>query len=107
MVRPPPRTTITFSGQSSCHLFWSLVTAMVKGAQKWEDGTYVPNTEAASVYRVLGGQLYPKVRDIFQKDIASALIYTNSTAKDWQNADLRPTWTSTCVAPMDTRRKTG
>ncbi len=72
------------------HLFWSLVTAMVKGAHKWEDGTYVPNTEAASVYRVLGGQLYPKVRDIFQKDIASALIYTNSTAKDWQNEDLRP-----------------
>ena len=27
---------------------------------------------------------------IFQKDIASALIYTNSTAKDWNVEELRP-----------------
>ncbi|MCU1620883.1 MAG: 4-hydroxyphenylacetate 3-hydroxylase [Modestobacter sp.] len=72
------------------HLFHSLVTAMVHGAQKWSDGTYVPNVEAATVYRVMGGQLYPRIRDIFQKDIASALIYTNSTAKDWDVAELRP-----------------
>jgi len=72
------------------HLFWSLVTAMVNGAVKWSDGTYVPNIEAATVCRVMGGKVYPIVRDIFQKDIASALIYTNSTANDWNVAEIRP-----------------
>jgi 4-hydroxyphenylacetate 3-monooxygenase len=71
------------------HLFWSLVTAMVSGAQKWEDGTYVPEVNAAGVYRVLGGQLYPRIREIFQQDVASALIYTNSNSKDWSVPELR------------------
>jgi 4-hydroxyphenylacetate 3-monooxygenase len=72
------------------HLFWSLVTAMVQGAQKWSDGTYVPEVNAAGVYRVLGGQIYPRIREIFQQDVASALIYTNSTSKDWAVDELRP-----------------
>ncbi|SFL25231.1 4-hydroxyphenylacetate 3-hydroxylase N-terminal domain-containing protein [Geodermatophilus ruber] len=72
------------------HLFWSLVTAMVQGATKWSDGTYVPNVEACTVYRIMGGQVYPRIRDIFQKDIASALIYTNSSAQDWGVEELRP-----------------
>jgi 4-hydroxyphenylacetate 3-monooxygenase len=72
------------------HLFWSLVTAMVQGAQKWSDGTYVPEVNAAGVYRVLGGQIYPRIREIFQQDVASALIYTNSTSKDWSVDELRP-----------------
>jgi 4-hydroxyphenylacetate 3-monooxygenase len=72
------------------HLFWSLVTAMVQGAQKWSDDTYVPEVNAAGVYRVLGGQIYPRIREIFQQDVASALIYTNSTSKDWSVEELRP-----------------
>jgi 4-hydroxyphenylacetate 3-monooxygenase len=71
------------------HLFWSLVSAMVNSAEKWSDGTYVPNVNAATVYRVMGAAIYPKVRDIFQKDIASALIYTNSNVKDWDVPELR------------------
>jgi 4-hydroxyphenylacetate 3-monooxygenase len=71
------------------HLFWSLVSAMVNGAQKWADGTYVPEVNAAGVYRVLGGQIYPRVREIFQQDVASALIYTNSNSKDWSVPELR------------------
>ena len=71
------------------HLFWSLVSAMINSSETWSDGTRVPNMNAATVYRVLGATIYPKVRDIFQKDIASALIYTNSNAKDWDVPELR------------------
>jgi 4-hydroxyphenylacetate 3-monooxygenase len=71
------------------HLFWSLVSAMVNGAEKHADGTYLPNIAACQAYRVMAPTLYPKIRDIFQKDVASALIYTNSNVKDWHVPELR------------------
>jgi 4-hydroxyphenylacetate 3-monooxygenase len=71
------------------HLFWSLATAMVDGAQVWTDGTYVPDVNAVGAFRVLAPTIYPKVREIFEKDVASALIYTNSNAKDWDVPELR------------------
>ena len=66
------------------HLFWSLVHAMVNKPDVWSDGTMVPNVEAATVYRVMMAGAYSKVKEIFQQDLASALIYTNSNAVDWQ-----------------------
>lgn len=71
------------------NLFWSLVRTMVNGAEKFSDGTYLPNIEACEAYRVMAPTLYPKIRDIFQKDIASALIYTSSSVKDWHQPELK------------------
>lgn len=71
------------------NLFWSLVRTMVNSAEKFSDGTYLPNIEACEVYRVMAPTLYPKIRDIFQKDIASALIYTSSSTKDWSQPELK------------------
>lgn len=70
------------------HLFWSLVKAMVKGAERWSDGSVVPNQEAAEVFRVMLGSVYPRVREIFQQDLASAIIYTNSNVSDFQSNEL-------------------
>jgi aromatic ring hydroxylase len=71
------------------HLFWTCVRAMVRGAQPWTDGTMVPNVEAATVYRVMAGTIYPRVRELFQQDLASALIYSNSNAVDWDVPEIR------------------
>lgn len=49
----------------------------------------VPNVEACTVYRVLAGSLYPRVRELFQQDLASALIYSNSNAVDFDIDDVR------------------
>jgi 4-hydroxyphenylacetate 3-monooxygenase len=70
------------------HLFWTLAEAMVNGAQLWTDGTYVPNREAGEVFRVMLGSVYPRVREIFQQDLASALIYTNSSVLDFDSDEL-------------------
>jgi len=71
------------------HLFWTCARAMVRSAQRWSDGTMVPNVEACTVYRVLAGSLYPRVRELFQQDLASALIYSNSNAVDFDIDDVR------------------
>ncbi|MEU5991217.1 4-hydroxyphenylacetate 3-hydroxylase N-terminal domain-containing protein [Spirillospora sp. NPDC047418] len=70
------------------HLFWTLARAMVKGAERWPDGSVVPNAEAGEVFRVMLGVLYPRVREIFQQDLASALIYTNSHSSDFGSDEL-------------------
>jgi 4-hydroxyphenylacetate 3-monooxygenase len=70
------------------HLFWSLVHAMVNKPDVWSDGTVVPNVEAATVYRVMMADAYARVKEIFQQDLASALIYSNSNAVDWQVPEL-------------------
>lgn len=33
---------------------------------------------------------YPRIKEIIQQDIASGLIYINSSAKDFANPDIRP-----------------
>lgn len=33
---------------------------------------------------------YPRAKEIFQQDLGSALIYQNSNAVDWKNAEMRP-----------------
>ena len=71
------------------HLFWTCVRAMVGAPETWSDGTAVPNTEACQVYRVMMGQLYPRVKEIFQQDLASALIYANSSSVDWSVPEIR------------------
>lgn len=71
------------------HLFWSLVHTMVNKPDTWSDGTVVPNVQAATVYRVMMSDAYPRVKEIFQQDLASALIYSNSNAVDWQVPELK------------------
>jgi 4-hydroxyphenylacetate 3-monooxygenase len=71
------------------NLFWTCVDAMVDNPVPWPDGTVVPNPDAASVYRLMMTQAYPRAREIFQQDIASALVYLPSSAADWKVPELR------------------
>ncbi|MEU0469392.1 4-hydroxyphenylacetate 3-hydroxylase N-terminal domain-containing protein [Amycolatopsis thermoflava] len=72
------------------NLFWSLVDSMVDNPTPWADGTAVPNVDTAGVYRLMMTYAYPRAKEIFEQDLGSALIYSNSNAVDWQNPELRP-----------------
>lgn len=72
------------------NLFWTCVDSMVENPVEGLNGALAPNVDAGAVYRVMMGQAYPRVKEIFEQDIASALIYLPSGSGDWQNPELRP-----------------
>jgi 4-hydroxyphenylacetate 3-monooxygenase len=72
------------------NLFWSLSEAMARNAMPWAGGAVLPDGAAASAYHVLAPTLYPAVRNIIEQSVASGLIYLNSSARDFQNPELRP-----------------
>jgi aromatic ring hydroxylase len=72
------------------HLLWGLVDSMAGNPTMWPDGTAVPNPDSALAYRMLASTIYPKIKEIFFKDLGSALIYNNSHAVDWDVPELRP-----------------
>lgn len=55
----------------------------------WVDGYLLPNLEAAFAYRVMAPDAYVKVKDLIEKDVASALIYLPSHAADLKNPEVR------------------
>jgi 4-hydroxyphenylacetate 3-monooxygenase len=79
------------AGELVClrNLFWTCVDSMVDNPVPWPDGTFVPNPDAASVYRMMMTQAYPRAKEIFEQDIASALVYLPSSAADWKAPELR------------------
>lgn len=79
-------------GEMIClrNLFWACVDSMTDNPSPFADGTVVPNPETGSVYRLLMTQAYPRAREIFEQDIASALVYLPSSSADWNNPELRP-----------------
>jgi aromatic ring hydroxylase len=72
------------------NVFWALIDSMVHNPTPWPDGTLAPNGETAMAFRVLATSVYPKIKEIFFKDLGSALIYNNSHAADWFAPELRP-----------------
>ncbi|MHB8577254.1 MAG: 4-hydroxyphenylacetate 3-hydroxylase C-terminal domain-containing protein, partial [Dehalococcoidia bacterium] len=72
------------------NLFWSMSEAMARNADPWVNGAVLPNIEAASAYHVFGATFYPIVRNLIEQSVASGLIYLNSSARDFQNPELRP-----------------
>ncbi len=72
------------------NLFWSLSEAMARNATPWVNGAVLPNIEAATAYHVFGASFYPIVKNLIEQSVASGLIYLNSSARDFQNPELRP-----------------
>jgi 4-hydroxyphenylacetate 3-monooxygenase len=70
--------------------FWSLTDSMASHPEPWVDGTVLPNLEAAGAYRVLATMAYPRLKEIVQQALGSALIYLNSHASDFSNPSVRP-----------------
>ena len=72
------------------NLFWSLSEAMARNATPWVNGAVLPDMAAASAYHVFGATFYPIVKNLIEQSVASGLIYLNSSARDFQNPELRP-----------------
>jgi len=72
------------------NLFWSLSDAAARKPSPWRNGAVLPGLEPGLAYRWFMQIGYSRVREIVLQDVASGLIYTNSSARDFHNADIRP-----------------
>jgi 4-hydroxyphenylacetate 3-monooxygenase len=50
----------------------------------------LPNLDYGLAYRVMASIAYPKIKEIIENSLASALIYLPSSALDFQNPEIRP-----------------
>jgi 4-hydroxyphenylacetate 3-monooxygenase len=72
------------------NMMWALTDAMARNPDPWIGGTVLPNLNAGLAYRWFMTVGYPRVKEIIQQDLGSALIYLNSHAADFKNGDIRP-----------------
>jgi aromatic ring hydroxylase len=72
------------------NLFWALSDAAARNPVTWQNGAVLPNPEYGMAYRWFMQTGYPRIREIVLQDVASGLIYVNSSADDFRNPDIRP-----------------
>lgn len=71
------------------NLFWGLSDAAARNPVPWRNGALLPNSQYGQAYRWFTQIGYPRVREIVLQDVASALIYVNSSTDDFANPDIR------------------
>ena len=72
------------------NLFWGLTDAMARTPTEWTNGYVLPNLEYGMAYRVMASIAYPKIKEIIENVMASALIYMPSSALDFNSPEIRP-----------------
>ena len=72
------------------HMFWSLSNAMAHNPDPWKNGAVLPERQAALSYRVFAPDCYPRIKDIIERTVTSALIYLPSSVKDFSNPAIEP-----------------
>jgi two-component FAD-dependent monooxygenase len=72
------------------NMFWALSDASARNPVPWADGAVLPNPQYGMAYRWFMQVGYPRVKEIIQQDVASGLIYLNSSVEDFKNPDVRP-----------------
>jgi 4-hydroxyphenylacetate 3-monooxygenase len=72
------------------NLFWALSDASARNPMPWRNGALLPNPQYGLAYRWFMQIGYPRIKEIVQQDVASGLIYLNSSVEDFQNEDVRP-----------------
>jgi 4-hydroxyphenylacetate 3-monooxygenase len=72
------------------NMMWALTDSMAHNPDPWVEGTVLPNMNAGLAYRWFMTQGYPRVREIIEQDLGSALIYLPSHAADFTNPEVRP-----------------
>jgi 4-hydroxyphenylacetate 3-monooxygenase len=72
------------------NLFWGLTDAMARTTMPWTPGYVLPNLDYGLAYRVMSSMAYPKIKEIIQNTLASALIYLPSSALDLKTPEIRP-----------------
>jgi 4-hydroxyphenylacetate 3-monooxygenase len=71
------------------NMMWALTDAMAHNPDPWIGDTVLPNLNAGLAYRWFMTVGYPRVKEIIEQDLGSGLIYLNSHAADFNNADIR------------------
>jgi 4-hydroxyphenylacetate 3-monooxygenase len=71
------------------NMFWGLTDAMARTTAPWTPGYVSPNLDYGLAYRVASNFVYPRLREIIQNVLASALIYLPSSARDFQTPEIR------------------
>ena len=72
------------------NMFWGLTDAMARATTPWTPGYVSPNLDYGLAYRVMTSIAYPRVKEIIQNVLASALIYLPSHALDFKSPEVRP-----------------
>jgi 4-hydroxyphenylacetate 3-monooxygenase len=72
------------------NLFWAFSDAAARNPVPWNNGAVLPNPQYGLAYRWFMQIGYPRVKEIIEQDIASGLIYLNSSADDFKNPEIRP-----------------
>ena len=72
------------------HLFWSLSDAMANNPMPWQGDAVLPELRAAVAYRVFAPDSWPRIKDIVQRTVTSALIYLPSSVKDLASPEIAP-----------------
>ncbi|WP_020670894.1 4-hydroxyphenylacetate 3-hydroxylase N-terminal domain-containing protein [Amycolatopsis nigrescens] len=72
------------------NLFWGLSDAAARNPSDWVNGALLPNGDYGMAYRWFMQLGYPRIKEIIEQDVASGLIYVNSSAEDFKNPEVRP-----------------
>jgi 4-hydroxyphenylacetate 3-monooxygenase len=71
------------------NMFWGLTDAMARTTIPWTPGYVLPNLDYGLAYRVAASVIYPRLKEIIENVLASALIYLPSHASDFKNPEIR------------------
>ena len=71
------------------NLFWGLTDAMARTTTAWTPGYVLPNLDYGLAYRVMASMAYPRIKEIIENVLASALIYLPSHADDFKQPEIR------------------
>jgi 4-hydroxyphenylacetate 3-monooxygenase len=63
---------------------------MARTPGAWVNDYVLPNLDYGLAYRVMASTAYPKIKEIIENTLASALIYLPSSALDFKVPELRP-----------------
>ncbi|MFI6422861.1 4-hydroxyphenylacetate 3-hydroxylase family protein [Streptomyces sp. NPDC050842] len=72
------------------NLFQGLSDAAARNPVAWHNGAVLPNPQYGLAYRWFMQVGYPRIREIVLQDVASGLIYVNSSSRDFANPEIRP-----------------
>ncbi|WP_327713840.1 Pyoverdin chromophore biosynthetic protein pvcC (plasmid) [Streptomyces sp. NBC_00464] len=72
------------------NMFWALSDASARNPQEWKGGALLPRLDYGMAYRWFMTIGYPRIKEIIEQDVASGLIYINSSAEDFKNPEIRP-----------------
>ncbi|HUA18078.1 MAG TPA: 4-hydroxyphenylacetate 3-hydroxylase N-terminal domain-containing protein [Bryobacteraceae bacterium] len=70
------------------NLFWGLTDAMARTTTPWTPGHVLPNLDYGLAYRVMSNMAYPRIKEIIENVLASALIYLPSHANDFKTPEI-------------------